>query len=138
MQRYVFSYIKTVSYKYLRIIRIYFYHQTKKRTQILVSFQPAERKGFEPLDRKCGQRFSRPPRSTTPASLRFRGAKVQLIFQLQKFISSFFILFHATVCYSVHLFLAYFRDKSAFLPYFFLINVVFYPNYPPKIQKKTA
>ena len=30
----------------------------------------AERKGFEPLDLVKGQRFSRPPRSTTPAPLR--------------------------------------------------------------------
>jgi hypothetical protein len=30
----------------------------------------AERKGFEPLDPVKGQRFSRPPRSTTPAPLR--------------------------------------------------------------------
>ncbi len=29
----------------------------------------AERKGFEPLDPVKGQRFSRPPRSTTPAPL---------------------------------------------------------------------
>ena len=29
----------------------------------------AERKGFEPLDLVKGQRFSRPPRSTTPAPL---------------------------------------------------------------------
>jgi hypothetical protein len=32
----------------------------------------AERKGFEPLDLVKGQRFSRPPRSTTPAPLRDR------------------------------------------------------------------
>ena len=30
----------------------------------------AERQGFEPWDQQAGQRFSRPPRSTTPASLR--------------------------------------------------------------------
>ena len=29
----------------------------------------AERQGFEPWDQQAGQRFSRPPRSTTPASL---------------------------------------------------------------------
>ena len=29
----------------------------------------AEREGFEPSDRGCGQRFSRPPHSTTLASL---------------------------------------------------------------------
>ena len=34
----------------------------------------AERKGFEPLDLVKGQRFSRPPRSTTPAPLRKRAS----------------------------------------------------------------
>ena len=33
----------------------------------------AERQGFEPWDQQAGQRFSRPPRSTTPASLQSVG-----------------------------------------------------------------
>ena len=40
----------------------------------------AEREGFEPSERLRAQRFSRPPRSTTPAPLRYmrcRGLKVR-------------------------------------------------------------
>ncbi len=40
------------------------------RTPLLNFSIMAERKGFEPLDPVKGQRFSRPPRSTTPAPLR--------------------------------------------------------------------
>ena len=70
----------------------------------------AERKGFEPLDRKCGQRFSRPPRSTTPASLRlkttklrthFRFAKIHFIFHIEKFIFFFFYICNTNNCLSV-------------------------------------
>ena len=39
----------------------------------------AERKGFEPLDLVKGQRFSRPPRSTTPAPLRNRASYSTMI-----------------------------------------------------------
>ena len=35
--------------------------------------QLAEREGFEPSVRLRAQRFSRPPRSTTPASLHYSG-----------------------------------------------------------------
>ena len=36
----------------------------------------AERQGFEPWDQQAGQRFSRPPRSTTPASLRITSNRI--------------------------------------------------------------
>ena len=38
--------------------------------RILLQRAEAESKGFEPLVRLRGQRFSRPPRSTTPAAFR--------------------------------------------------------------------
>ena len=41
----------------------------KKAVPIDTAFLQAERQGFEPWDQQAGQRFSRPPRSTTPASL---------------------------------------------------------------------
>lgn len=37
-----------------------------------------ERQGFEPWVRASGQRFSRPPRSATPASLHFFGANISI------------------------------------------------------------
>lgn len=40
----------------------------KSRNHLIYTFI-AERKGFEPLDRENDQRFSRPPHSTTLASL---------------------------------------------------------------------
>ena len=39
------------------------------------AFNFAEREGFEPPDRSHGQRFSRPPRSTTLPSLQTRWQK---------------------------------------------------------------
>ena len=42
----------------------------------------AERVGFEPTDPVKGQRFSRPPRSTTPAPLRFGGGSLPARAQL--------------------------------------------------------
>ena len=39
------------------------------------AFNVAEREGFEPPDRSHGQRFSRPPRSTTLPSLQTRWQK---------------------------------------------------------------
>ena len=60
-----------------------------QRVSILLS---AERQGFEPWDPARGQRFSRPPRSTTPAPfLGFCGAKVESFFELCKF---FGMIFH--------------------------------------------
>ena len=51
----------------------------------------AERQGFEPWVPVRVQRFSRPPRSTTPASfLGFCAAKVRRLFGLSKFFDGFF------------------------------------------------
>ena len=51
----------------------------------------AERQGFEPWVPARAQRFSRPPRSTTPASfLGFCAAKVRRVFGLSKFLGDFF------------------------------------------------
>ncbi len=44
----------------------------------------AERQGFEPWDQQTGQRFSRPPRSTTPASLRGVGGEREVLQVLAK------------------------------------------------------
>ncbi len=46
---------------------------------VFLSKKLAERKGFEPLDLVKGQRFSRPPRSTTPAPLRIRASYSTMI-----------------------------------------------------------
>ncbi len=46
----------------------------------------AEREGFEPPDRSHGQRFSRPPHSTTLPSLPFGATKVEVFFKRQKFL----------------------------------------------------
>ena len=47
------------------------------------AFNFAEREGFEPPDRSHGQRFSRPPRSTTLPSL-LGGCKSRTIFRTAK------------------------------------------------------
>ena len=55
-----------------------------------LDFELAERQGFEPWVPARAQRFSRPPRSTTPASfLGFCGAKVGKIFGLRKSLGVF-------------------------------------------------
>ena len=43
----------------------------------------AERQGFEPWDQQAGQRFSRPPRSTTPASLLVYQTIIKVLFFIQ-------------------------------------------------------
>jgi hypothetical protein len=53
--------------------------RTPLRRAVHLSKNMAERKGFEPLDLVKGQRFSRPPRSTTPAPLLVRALHSTMI-----------------------------------------------------------
>lgn len=70
----------------------------KKANQKSSDWLLAERQGFEPWVPERVQRFSRPSRSTTPASFQYRnvvcafpGAKVGIIFGLTKFLTTFFV-----------------------------------------------
>ena len=70
--------------------------KTKNPTaQSAMGFSIAENEGFEPSDRLRDQRFSRPPRSTTPATFRGEITK-NLVWYKSKsayyFISSFFLI----------------------------------------------
>lgn len=56
---------------------------------------PAESKGFEPLVRLSGQRFSRPPRSTTPATLRRENTKID--YYLNKKCRKYWYLLNALI-----------------------------------------
>lgn len=137
MQRYVFSFINIVYYKYLRIIDN-ISSSNKKRTQILVSFCLAERKGFEPLDRKCGQRFSRPPRSTTPASLRFSVCKGTTYFSIAKIYFIFFYLISCnTLLFCVFIFTP-FSGKELIFSLFFSQQSVFSKISTTKYEKKDS